>query len=317
MKTPDGFGSSDLLHQCWSDTELSGAPVEKLGRRSTSAAAPEAESSLPGEEPPPLPMELQGSIRSVVPEGNRKIIALTFDLCETAGEIYGYDSEVVDYLREHGVKATFFAGGKWMKSHPERTMQLMADPLFEIGNHSWTHKNFRAIQPREMEEQILFTQAQYRRLREELAGRPCALHAGERAMESIPKLPALFRFPFGTCTSQALEMLSRYGLAAIQWNIVSGDPDKHQTSSGIARIVLTSVKPGSIVICHANGRGHGTAGALPMIVPKLRALGYEFVTVSELLAAGRPIAAKECYEQRPGDNLNYGAKPGKGKRGKQ
>ena len=48
------------------------------------------------------------------------MIALTFDLCETDGSVAGYDGRIVDLLRAEGVKATFFAGGKWMETHPER-----------------------------------------------------------------------------------------------------------------------------------------------------------------------------------------------------
>jgi peptidoglycan-N-acetylglucosamine deacetylase len=68
---------------------------------------------------------------------------------------------------------------------------------------------------------------------------------------------------------------------------------------------LKRARPGSIVIAHANGKGRETARALPLFVPKLLAQGYRFVTVDELLAAGTPVAAKTCYEMRPGDNDHY------------
>ena len=42
----------------------------------------------------------------------------------------GYDAEIIDFLREKRIPATLFMGGKWMRSHSERAMQLMADPLF-------------------------------------------------------------------------------------------------------------------------------------------------------------------------------------------
>jgi hypothetical protein len=66
------------------------------------------------------------------------------------------------------------------------------------------------------------------------------------------------------------------------------------------------------VIFHANGRGLGTASALPRIVDDLRAKGFEFVTVSELLAAGTVEAVDECYELRRGDNIGYDAQYGNG-----
>jgi hypothetical protein len=96
------------------------------------------------------------------------------------------------------------------------------------------------------------------------------------------------------------------GLRAIQWSIVTGDPAPGQTASAIVRTVRGEAMPGSIVIFHANGRGHGTAEALREIVPVLRDKGYTFVTVGELLdRSDDVVATHECYELRPGDNLRY------------
>jgi hypothetical protein len=69
--------------------------------------------------------------------------------------------------------------------------------------------------------------------------------------------------------------------------------------------VLTGARPGSIVVMHANGRGTHTAEALRTIVPRLRAAGYRFVTVDRLLAAGKPVAATDCYIEREGDTARY------------
>ena len=76
-------------------------------------------------------------------------------------------------------------------------------------------------------------------------------------------------------------------------------------------MILEQVRPGAIIICHANGRGYGTAASLPLFVPKLRALGYDFVTVSELLDPWSGGFHKECYELMPGDNLRYDRTAGK------
>jgi len=129
-------------------------------------------------------------------------------------------------------------------------------------------------------------------------------------MEKIPKAPLLFRFPYGTCSAEALQILARNGLPAIQWDVTTGDPARTQTPEGIARIVLQKTRPGSIIIGHANGRGYGTARALPLFVPRLRSMGYEFVTVSELLADGAPLSTAQCDEYgvkyRPGIRKRQG-----------
>jgi len=305
-QAPSTFGSERILQSCWTAEELNGSRQDKIIIKplSNPYRDPPAR-QLPLHEPPPLTAARHNSIRSVEPDPDKKLVALTFDLCEQTLEKTGYDSGIVNYLRENKVKATFFAGGKWMHSHPEKTMQLIADPLFEIGNHAWTHGNLRVLKGQEMEQQIIWTQAQYELLWENLKNQRCVLDAGSQEMNLIPRVPTTFRFPYGTCSTESLEAVNRLGLAAVQWNIVTGDPARGQTAQGIADIILDQIKPGSIIIAHANGRGWKTADALPLFIPRLRQLGYQFVTVSELLALGTPVTANTCYERKPGDNKHY------------
>ena len=101
------------------------------------------------------------SIRRVRLPKNQKLVALTFDLCEQADDRTGYDRNIVNFLRARRIPATFFAGGKWMRSHEDKALQLMADPRFEIGNHGWTHGNLRVLKGQPMLDQIVWTQAEY------------------------------------------------------------------------------------------------------------------------------------------------------------
>ncbi len=111
----------------------------------------------------------------------------------------------------------------------------------------------------------------------------------------------MMRFPYGRCNAKSLAAVAAAGQLAIQWDVVTGDPDPHITAKGIANTILTHAHPGAIVVAHANGRGRNTAAALALALPKLREQGYDFVTVSELLAAGKPVIAATCYLNRPGD----------------
>src|SRR5262249_20358460 len=159
----------------------------------------------------------------------------------------------------------------------ERTMQLMADPRFELGNHSWSHLNLRQQPPDVVEREVAWPQIEYALLRERLADLARKKGVSAREIDKGPPAPRLFPFPFGPCAPEALGRVAADGLRAIQWDVVPGDPAPKQTASGIVSTVLGQVKPGSIVIMHANGRGHGTAEALRQFVPALRARGFEFV----------------------------------------
>lgn len=305
------FGSETILKQCWTPAELQGSPLDKKVNRPVEPdATPPDLSNIQAALNSPVPSQLRNCIRRVQPTNGEKLVALTFDLCERNLEKTGYEAEIFNYLRKNNVKATFFVGGKWMHSHPEKTQQLMADPLFELGNHAWTHGNMRILTGKEMQQQILWTQAEYQRHRQLLATQCPAATSAE--MNKIPNTLRTFRFPYGTCSSESLQTLASYGLPAIQWDVVTGDPASKQTADGIAKVILNSVKPGSIIIAHANGRGHGTAQALPKFIPQLKAQGYQFVTVSELLASGSVEATSDCYEETPGDNSKYDKIFGKG-----
>lgn len=290
--------------RCYSPSDLAARPGEHQPVRGDRRF----DSPLPARElapAAPLSPALHGSIRRVELPKGLKLVALTFDLCEAIGEVSGYQGDVVDYLRREGVKATFFAGGKWMRSHAERTQQLMTDPLFEIASHAEAHRNLRRLDGPALTDEILGPQRSYEAIREAAAGSAAAPAqcSGPARREPASRIQ-YFRFPYGACNPQAMQAVNAQSLAAIQWDVSIGDPAPHMSAEAIARNMLRAT-PGSIIIGHANGRGHNTAAALAIAIPKMKAEGFSFVTVSELLAAGTPVVAPTCYDSRPGDTDRY------------
>jgi peptidoglycan/xylan/chitin deacetylase (PgdA/CDA1 family) len=215
---------------------------------------------------PPLPLSSQGLLTN----GDRSEykVALTFDLCQRNDELTEYDTEIIRILNEAQAPATFFAGGLWMRDHEAQTRELAGNPLFELGNHSWSHQDFSAISSEEMLEEIVRTQQYMQGL--------------------LGYQTKLFRLPFGTYTDDALRVIGETGLYTIQWDAVSGDPDPDIDAQEMTGWVLQQVQPGSIIIMHANGRGWHTAEALPAIIQSLREQGYSLVTVSDLLKLPYP-----------------------------
>lgn len=292
--------AADLVSQCWPATALQSRPEEKAPQR----GAPGHNQRVPAIDLPAataIPAGQSGAIRRVRLPAGKKLVALTFDLCETSGEIAGYDGAIIDELRRTNSRATFFAGGKWLLTHSERAQQMLADRRFEIASHGWSHRNVRGLTGVALAEEINGPQHAFAEVRKRLAARQCA--AG--AMQGVAPAIRLFRFPFGACNAQALSAMAASGQLAIQWDVSTGDPDRNQSSAAIVSEALRHVRPGSIVLMHANGRGYNTAAAVPTIVQKLKAQGYELVTVSELLAAGEPEIVQTCYDARPGDTDKY------------
>jgi peptidoglycan-N-acetylglucosamine deacetylase len=237
-----------------------------------------------------------------LPENGRRLIALTFDLCEQPYEVAGYQGSVVDFLRGNSIKATFFAGGKWMLTHRQRAQQLISDPLFEVANHSWEHRNLRLLQGNDLSEEITNADLAYEEVRGELAG---VCRTGFEA--TVPERMSLFRFPFGACNPAALHAVSEAGHIAVQWDVSSGDPTRGLRPDALVQQVVRNVRPGSIVLFHANGRGWSTSAALPEIVRQLQTQGYEFATVTDLLEepGARPVYVDRCFDDKPGDTERY------------
>jgi peptidoglycan/xylan/chitin deacetylase (PgdA/CDA1 family) len=293
-------GARGLLDALWTPAEL--APRQEDHAR-TRGGAPLTRLE-PRAQLPPLPPGEEGNIRRVTPPKGDKPVALTFDLCELAARSSGYDAAIVGYLRSRAIPATFFAGGKWLHSHRERGLQLMADPLFELGNHAWTHGNFGILNARGMREQILRTQAYYEDMREELLAR--ARQKGLDAEKAIAPAMRFFRLPYGRCSPEALRLLHFLGLRVIQWD-VSAESAGDNSLPGMAQRVADRVRPGSILLFHANEVPKGSAALLAGIVPLLQQRGFRFVRIGELLEIGRAQLFQECYFTRPGDNLRHDA----------
>jgi peptidoglycan/xylan/chitin deacetylase (PgdA/CDA1 family) len=237
--------------------ELPATPVQF----SLDTPAAPTSTSLEWSQLPPIP----DGYRGLITNGDRSEykIALTFDACQREGELTGYDAEIIRILNETQTPATFFLGGLWMRDHQTETLELAGNSLFELGNHSWSHADFSLITPDEMRTEILLTQ-QY-------------------MYDLLGYQTSLFRFPYGTYSEDALNVIGESGLYAIQWDDVSGDPDPNIDAPRLTQWVLQQAKPGSIIIMHVNGRGWHTAEALPAIIQTLREEGYTLVKISELL----------------------------------
>ncbi len=259
-----------------------------------------AQKRTPDTKLPPNPEAEKGVIRRVSLSSDEKVCALTFDFCELATLTTGFDADMVIWMQDNNIPATFFMGGKWMRTHDRRVREVLRDPLFEIGNHAWTHANFALLSREAMQEQILDTAGQYELLRDQ-AGK----EASRSALGDLPiqQSMRLFRFPYGRCNKEALELLAELGFEPVQWDVV-GDSGGNNGTLERGKKIADKVTPGSIVLFHGNLVPKGTFQLLRYVTGILQRRGYRFVTVSELLAMGRPERTQDGYFEKPGDNLS-------------
>jgi peptidoglycan/xylan/chitin deacetylase (PgdA/CDA1 family) len=216
---------------------------------------------------------------------DRSAVALTFDSNLTdamiaelrSGKVASFANvAVLDELDQMQVPATIFLAGKWIEQYPDVTRRIAADPLLEVGSHSYSHRAFH---------QPCYGLGTLRLL--EMAD---DVNRSEALLRQYSTRPTpYFRFPGGCYDDAALRAVGPTGVTVIQYDLASGDA--FGTSVGaIVRNVLTNTRNGSIVVMHITGGNTAplTAYALPTIVNGLRQRGFQLVRLSDLLGAAGP-----------------------------
>ncbi|MFD6389263.1 polysaccharide deacetylase family protein [Nocardia sp. NPDC060259] len=187
---------------------------------------------------------------------DEKLVALTFDDGPT-----DRTPEILRMLAELRVPATFYLVGEDLAAHPEYGAAIAAAG-HEIGNHSYSHRRMVLISGDTVRDEIERTDAEIRR-------------TGYQG-------PITFRPPYGKKLWSLPNYLADHDRTTVTWDV---EPDSAggATREAIVTDTLAQTEPGSIVLLHVMHGGE-SATAVPDIVTGLRAQGYRFVTVSDLLA---------------------------------
>ena len=188
-----------------------------------------------------------------------KKIALTFD----DGPHPSKTDKILDLLKEYQVHATFFVIGQNVAVYPKVVLREIEEG-HEVGNHTYSHKSLAQCKKDVVEKEIISTE--------------------EILIEKTGYIPRVFRPPEGAYTCD-IDVADRMNYNVILWTIDTRDWAKTSTEK-IVETVESKVRNGSIILFHdfTVGGAH-TLDALEILIPKLLDMGYEFVTVSELISS--------------------------------
>ena len=190
--------------------------------------------------------------------GEDKKIALTFD----DGPHPKRTKKIIDVLNKYGVTATFFVVGVNVKNYGSGMKEIIENG-FEIGNHTFSHSVLKNYKASDIENEFLSTEEEIKKLGGTVS--------------------SLIRPPCGIFDEQLLEFSRENGYKIVLWNIDTKDWE-HASKDKIIKTVISNVKGGDIILFHDYISGKcNTAEALDELIPRLLDLGYEFVSVSELL----------------------------------
>lgn len=196
---------------------------------------------------------------------HEKLIALTFD----DGPNEPYTSEIIDILDEYKIKGTFFEVGKNIERYPATTRRLFQEGHV-IGNHSFSHSLKKPLTQPFFSSEIDKTQTIIYNL------------TGQE--------PALFRPPWFLRDPLMLHTAKKENLEVVTGTFGSNFEVFQPDYGDIANSVLHKVRPGQIIVLHDGYNASGakreqTVQALTIIIPRLLAEGYHFVTVPDLLGS--------------------------------
>ena len=186
-----------------------------------------------------------------------KFIAMTFD----DGPHPANTPRLLDILRARNIKATFYVVGRNVDLYPQIVRRTVAEG-HEIGNHSYTHRLLSKLSDAEIRSDLT-------RCRDAV-GRAAGVQ------------PRTLRPPYGGLLQRQREWVhSEFGYPTIMWSVDPLDWKRPGPSVVCSRI-LSKTTAGSIVLAHDL---HGsTVDAMPATLDGLLQRGFQFVTVSQLLA---------------------------------
>lgn len=201
-------------------------------------------------------------------------VALTFD----DGPCRGSTERLLDALGDMGVPGTFFCVGENVVMNPELVERIDREGHV-VGSHSQRHSRGAGLSFGDVEH----------------------IERAERSISDVlDRRPALYRPPWGWLTPWEGRRLKTRGYTIVGWDVYTLDwqipePD----AQAVADHAVADTRPGSIYCFHdayplvAEWDKSVTVDAVRRLVPAVRAMDYEFVTVDELLGvdAYRPALA--------------------------
>ncbi|MEK4565469.1 polysaccharide deacetylase family protein [Alkalihalobacillus sp. FSL R5-0424] len=187
-----------------------------------------------------------------IEEANPEVVLLTIDDAPDQHAV-----EMAETLKEKDVPAIFFVNGHFLTTDEEKErLKEIHNMGFEIGNHTATHPDLKAISEEEQREEIV--------------------SVSDQVEDIIGERPRFFRAPFGSNTDFSKELVAEEGMTLMNWTYGYDWESDYQSADALADIMVNNefVQNGANLLMHDR---EWTNEALSDIVDGLRDKGYDFV----------------------------------------
>ncbi|MCC3375624.1 polysaccharide deacetylase family protein [Cohnella sp. REN36] len=223
-----------------------------------------------------------------------KEVALTFD----DGPDPVYTPKLLDLLKQHGAKATFFVVGSHAEKHPE-VIKRMHDEGHIIGIHNYVHRSNWIMRPKTVKRQV---------------------HRTSDIVKSITgERPKYYRPPWGIVN--IFDFANKGNLQIVLWTSMFGDWKQRVGADRLYRKMRRKLQPGQVLLLHDCGDTFGadhdapanTIAALERLLNDGRELGLRFVGIDRMIetterARAKRKAARSGAEE-PADETSRTAEP--------
>ncbi len=191
----------------------------------------------------------------------KPMLALTFD--DGPGN---YTAALMDIIEKYNVRATFFIVGEMIHKR-DALLSRMVDDGCELGIHTWDHSNLKNLTPDEMRDKIGSVRTYL--------------------IDRIGYTPRLLRPPYGSYNDDVLSVAAELGLLSVNWDVDTKDW-KTRSADATYKAITGRAHDGAIILCHDIHKA--TVQAMEKSIAKLLDMGYQLVTVSELMYYKNPGA---------------------------
>lgn len=212
---------------------------------------------------PPASLDIVYVGTPTAPDG-RPQVNISFDVEGKPELLY----QILDILDQYGYRTTFFMQGEWVQQNPE-AVQRVAERGHELGNHSWTHGDFKPMSAEEVTKELMDTEM----LVQELTGQTTKPY---------------FRPPFGSRSKISVPTAYELGWTTIIWTYGSEDWRDGATAQTIYDNVFGNAAPGALYYMHTSRQID--VDALPRLLQAFQDAGYALVSVGEIL--GGPTSSQ-------------------------
>ena len=200
-----------------------------------------------------------------------KEIALTFD----DGPSAEYTPQILDILKKNNIKATFFVVGDCGEKNPDLVEREYQEG-HEIGNHTFTHPNVASTSILQTKFEMNATQ----RLIQEITGHSTILFRPPYVADAEPSTPDEI-LPVIRAENEGYLMIGE---------LIDPSDWERPSSDVIVQRVLSQLSNGNVILLHdAGGNRENTVKALPVIISDLKAKGYKFVQIHDLLHVQKSV----------------------------